>query len=113
VSIGYGALQWAHMSRRLQVEGALMHEFCAKTQKFSPAIIELEAAMRSGRLRHDGDPVLGWCRSNVVGEADMRGNGYPTTAQPDQKIDAAIAVMMAVGRAVVCGFQRCRPVIPN
>ena len=100
------------MSRRLQAEGALMHEFCATTQNFSPAIIEPDAAMQSGRLRHDGDPVSGWCRSNVVGNADMRGNGYPTTAQPDQKIDAAVAVMTAIGRAVVDDENEARPPSP-
>jgi hypothetical protein len=26
----------------------------------SPAIIELGAAMRAGRLKHDGNPVLEW-----------------------------------------------------
>jgi len=49
-----------------------MHEFRATTQNFSPAIIELDAAMRSGRLRHDGHPVLAWC----LGNADHRGNLY-------------------------------------
>jgi len=78
-----------------------MHEFRATTQNFSPAIIELDAAMRSGRLRHDGNPVLEWCLGNVVGKADRRGNLYPTKSRPDQKIDAAIALMMAVGRAMV------------
>ena len=77
-----------------------MHEFRATTQNFSPAIIELDAAMRSGRLRHDGNPVLEWCLGNVVGKADRRGNLYPTKSRPDQKIDAAIALMMAVGRAM-------------
>jgi len=40
------------------MEGVPMHEFRATTQNFSPAIIELDAAMRAGRLRHDGNPVL-------------------------------------------------------
>ena len=35
-----------------------MLEFRATTQNFSPAILELDAAMRSGQLRHDGNPVL-------------------------------------------------------
>jgi len=35
-----------------------------------------------------------------VGKADRRGNLYPTKQRPDQKIDAAVAVMMAVGRAM-------------
>ena len=77
-----------------------MHEFRATTQNFSPAIIELDAAMRSGRLRHDGNPVLEWCLGNVVGKADRRGNLYPTKQRPEQKIDAAVALMMAMGRAM-------------
>jgi phage terminase large subunit-like protein len=38
---------------------------------------------------------------DVVGKADRRGNLYPTTSRPDQKIDAAVALMMATGRAMV------------
>jgi phage terminase large subunit-like protein len=53
------------------------------------------------RLRHDGNPVLSWCLGNVVGKADRRGNLYPTKSRPDQKIDAAVALMMAIGRAMV------------
>ena len=53
------------------------------------------------RLRHDGNPMLERCLGNVVGKADRRGNLYPTKRRPDQKIDAAIALMMAVGRAMV------------
>ncbi len=78
-----------------------MHEFRATTQTFSPAIIELAAAMRSGRLRHDGNPVLEWCLGNVVGKGDRRGNLYPTKQRSEQKIDAAVALMMAVGRAMI------------
>ena len=57
--------------------------------------------MRSGQLRHDGNPVLEWCLGNFVGKADRRGNLYPTKQRPEQKIDAAVAVMMALGRAMV------------
>ena len=72
-------------------------EFRATTQNFSPAILELDAAMRAGRLRHDGDPVLAWCIGNVVGQEDRRGNLFPTK-QRDGKIDAAVALLMAIGR---------------
>jgi len=57
--------------------------------------------MRAGRLRHDGNPVLTWCIGNVVGKADRRGNLSPTKSRPEQKIDAAVALMMAIGRAMV------------
>src|SRR4051794_1253079 len=88
------------MAQRLRGEGVNMLEFRATTQNFSPAILELDAAMRAGRLRHDGNPVLEWCVSNVVGKVDRRGNVYPTKQRPEQKIDAAVALMMAVGRAM-------------
>jgi phage terminase large subunit-like protein len=53
-----------------------------------------------GRLRHDGDPVPEWCLSNVVGKAGRRGNLYPPKLRTGQEIDAAIVLMMAVGRAM-------------
>ena len=77
-----------------------MHAFRATPQNFSPRDHRVRAAMRSGRLRHDDNPVLEWCLGNVVGKADRRGNLYPTKQRPDQKIDAAVAVMMALGRAM-------------
>jgi phage terminase large subunit-like protein len=48
--------------------------------------------------------VARWsCRWPPLGEAgstDRRGNLYPTKQRPEQKIDAAVALMMAVGRAM-------------
>jgi phage terminase large subunit-like protein len=100
VSIGFDPWQSAQMAQRLRAEGVTMLEFRATTQNFSPAILELDAAMRAARLRHDGNPVLEWCVGNVVGKVDRRGNVYPTKQRPEQKIDAAVALMMAVGRAM-------------
>jgi phage terminase large subunit-like protein len=54
--------------------------------------------VRAGRLRHDGNPVLAWCVGNVVSQEDRRGNLFPTK-QRDAKIDAAVALLMAIGRA--------------
>ncbi len=51
-----------------------MLEFRATTRNVSPAIFELDVAMRSGQLRHDGGPVLEWCVGNVAGRPDRRGN---------------------------------------
>jgi hypothetical protein len=68
--------------------------------EFSPAIIELDAEMRAGRLRHNGNRLLTWCVGNVVRTADRRSNLYPTKTRLDQKTDPAVAVMMAVGHAM-------------
>ena len=37
---------------------------------------------------------------NVVGRPGRRGNLYPAKQRPEQKIDAAVALMMALGRAM-------------
>lgn len=52
--------------------------------------------MRAGGIQHDGNPVLEWCLGNVVGKADR-----PTKQRPNQKIDAAVALIMAIARAMV------------
>ena len=36
----------------------------------------------------------------MVGKADRRGNLYPAKSRPERKIDAAAALVMAVGRAM-------------
>jgi phage terminase large subunit-like protein len=46
------------------------------------------------------NPVLEWRPGNLVTKADRPGNLYPTKQRPKQKIDAAVAVTMAPGRAM-------------
>jgi phage terminase large subunit-like protein len=53
---------------------------------------------RAGRLRHDGAPVLVRCVGNVVGQEDRRGNLFPAKMR-ENRIGAAVALMMAIGRA--------------
>ena len=43
---------------------------------------------------------LRWCISNFVGRYDARGNVYPRKARPEQKIDAAVAFIMAIARCM-------------
>src|SRR5829696_2945780 len=86
------------MSQGLGTEGVPMFDFRTTTQNLSPAANEQDAVTRSGRLAHDGNPVLAWCVGNVVGHEDRRGNLFPTK-QRDGKIDAAVALLMAIGRA--------------
>ena len=85
------------MAQRLRAEGVPVVDCRTATQNLSPAINELDAAMRSGRLAHDGNPVLAWCIGNAVGREDRRGDLFPDMARGN-KIDAAVALMMAIGR---------------
>jgi phage terminase large subunit-like protein len=81
-------------------------EFGATTPNCSEPTKELDAAIKAGRLRHDGDPVLDWCIGNVIGRYDACGNVFPRKQLPEQKIDAAVALIMVLGRAMAATPER-------
>lgn len=99
-SIGYDPWGSTQLAQNLKAELLPVFEFRANTQNFSEPTKELDAAIRAGRLRHDGNGVLTWCMSNVVAHYDARSNIYPKKARPENKIDAATALIMATARAM-------------
>ncbi|WP_249976086.1 terminase large subunit [Vreelandella olivaria] len=63
---------------------------------------ELEAAILTGRFHHDGHPIMTWCVGNVVGKY-LPGNDdvvRPIKQGSHNKIDGAVALIMAIGRAM-------------
>jgi phage terminase large subunit-like protein len=56
----------------------------------------LEKAVLARTLRHDGDPVLRWNVSNVAVESDPAGNMKPSKTASTDRIDAVVALIMAV-----------------
>ena len=77
------------------------YEFRQIVATMSEPMKLLDAWMRSGKLVHDGNPVTAWCLSNVTAEVDRKENVYPRKEKPQNKIDGAVALIMAIGRAVL------------
>ena len=99
LSLAYDPWNSVHLAQRLMSEGVPCVEFRSNTQNFSPPTRELEGAIRSHRIQHDMNGPLTWCIGNVVGHTDARDNVYPRKARPENKIDAAVALIMAIARA--------------
>lgn len=59
-----------------------------------------EKKILSGELLVDKNPVLRWCIDNLVITQDAAGNIKPAKMKAREKIDAAVAAIMALGRAV-------------
>lgn len=57
------------------------------------------------RLAHDGHPVLRWNIDNVTIRTDPAGNIKMDKAKSTEKIDGAIATVMALDRAIRCGID--------
>lgn len=73
----------------------------------SPPMKELEAALAGGRFHHDGNPILMWCISNVIGKFIPGSDDVvrPTKGDNQSKIDGAVALLMAIGRAMLHGQE--------
>jgi phage terminase large subunit-like protein len=62
---------------------------------------ELERLLLEQKLRHGGNPVLRWMASNVAVDQDAAGNLKPSKARSRERIDGIVALVMAIGRAMV------------
>lgn len=66
---------------------------------------QIEILARQGKLWHSGDPVLAWCLSNVELRRDPAGNIKADKAKSSGKIDAVVAMAMAIGEHMKPGAQ--------
>jgi len=81
--------------KREGVEEGLVIEVPQQTNHLSPPMKDLEAAVASGRFHHTGDPVLTWAVSNVTVKPDANENIFPRKDRPENKIDPAVALILA------------------
>lgn len=91
------------LTHRLQDEAYDVVEVIQNYTNMSTPMKELEAAIKSGRFHHDGNPILTWCISNVIGK-ELPGSDDIVRPTKDKatnaKIDGATALIMAIGRAL-------------
>jgi phage terminase large subunit-like protein len=84
----------------LEREGLPVVEYRNTVLTMSEPMKELDALIRSGRIIHNGDPVLAWSIANVTGKYDKKDNVFPNKEAPQNKIDPVVGTLMALGRAM-------------
>lgn len=92
-----------NLSHHLADEGLTPITITQNYTNMSDPMKELEAAIESGRFHHDGNPIMTWCISNVVGK-HIPGNDdivRPIKEANENKIDGAVALIMAIGRIMI------------
>lgn len=87
------------MMTRLLNDGLPAVEHRQGFRSFAEPMRTFESVVLTNKLRHGGHPVLRWCVSNIVIDQDPAGNLKPTKSKAREKIDAAVAAIMAIGRA--------------
>jgi phage terminase large subunit-like protein len=84
----------------LEKEGVPIVEYRNTILTMSEPMKELDALIRSGRIVHNGDPVLAWAIANTTARMDKKDNVYPNKESNTNKIDPVVGAIMALGRAM-------------
>jgi len=103
----WGATQ---MSQNLENDGFTVVPFGQGFKDMSPPTKELYKMVLSGEIAHNGHKVLRWMMGNVVIRSDPAGNIKMDKEKSTEKIDGAVAMVMALDRAIKCGNDGCSSV---
>ncbi|MNM21160.1 Phage Terminase [compost metagenome] len=98
--IAFDPAQAAYLMTRLEQEGLPVVEMAQSVRNLSEPMKEVEALTLAGRLWHDGNSAMSWMVGNVVARVDAKEHVYPRKEQADNKIDGAVALIVAMGRAM-------------
>ena len=79
----------------------------------SPPTKELIKLVLEEKIAHSGHPVLRWMMDNIFIRTDPAGNIKPDKEKSTEKIDGAVATIMALDRAIRCGNDMTESVYDN
>jgi phage terminase large subunit-like protein len=100
-AVTYDPWSATQLAQRMMDKNVPMVEYPMTVAAMSEPTKGLDARIRDRRIHHDGNPVLTWCLSNVVGHFDAKDNVFPRKELPENKIDAAIATIMPLGHHMI------------
>lgn len=103
----WGAVQ---MSQNLENLGFTMVQFGQGFKDMSPPTKELMVLVLGKRIAHGGHPILRWNMDNIYIKTDAAENIKADKQKSTEKIDRAVATIMALDRAVRCGTQNTKSV---
>jgi phage terminase large subunit-like protein len=77
-------------------------------KRLSPPMKEMDTLIAEGRFHHDGNPVMTWMLGNVKAKEDANENVFPRKQEgrAENKIDGAVAAIMALARLLVAAPKR-------
>ena len=96
----WGAVQ---MVQNLEGMGFTVVPFGQSFKDMSPPTKELMKLVLEQKIAHGGHPVLRWMMDNIFIRTDQAGNIKPDKEKSTEKIDGAVATIMALDRAIRCG----------
>ena len=101
--IAYDRWGSVQMTQNLENVGFTVVPFGQGFKDMSPPTKELMKLVLEKKIAHGGHPVLRWNVDNICIRTDPAGNIKADKEKSTEKIDGAIATIMALDRAIRCG----------
>ncbi len=105
--IAYDRWNATQMTQNLEGEGFTMVPFGQGFASMSSPTKELMKLTLEQKIAHGGHPVLSWMMDNVSVRTDPAGNIKMDKQKSTEKIDGAVALVMALDRAMRHGMDSC------
>lgn len=99
--VGFDRWNATQLATQLMSDGANMVAVPQNYSNLNEPSKELEKLLRSGRIRHGGNPVLRWMAANVATDVGPNESIRPSKKRSNERIDGIVALVMALGRAMV------------
>jgi phage terminase large subunit-like protein len=102
--MGFDQWNFEYLYQRLVADGMdteKVIEYGQTIKNMSEPTKELDALVVSGKLVHNGHPVLRWMASNTAVYQDSNENIKPVKDKSSEKIDGIVATVIALGLSLV------------
>ena len=106
LSLAFDPMQATQMSQDLLASGLPMVELFQSLKNLSEPMKQLQALIYARRIHFAPNPVMEWMLGNVVCHQDAKENVYPRKEKSGDKIDGAVALIMALNQAIQLAIEQ-------
>lgn len=100
LSLAFDPMQATQMIQSLMQAGLPVVELHQNLKNLSEPMKQLQALIYARRIHFQKNPVMEWMLGNVVCHQDAKENIYPRKEKNEDKIDGAVALIMALNQAI-------------
>lgn len=100
LSLAFDPMQATQMIQTMIQAGLPVVELHQNLKNLSEPMKQLQALIYARRIHFQKNPVMEWMLGNVVCHQDAKENIYPRKEKNEDKIDGAVALIMALNQAI-------------
>lgn len=109
--VAYDPANAQQLAETMEQQGVLAASMQQTTGWFNEPIRDFDAALRDGRVKHSGCPLLRWCVSNAALISDHQNRVMFSKRDSAEKIDPVVAFTMAYRRAMIAPGKITGPLV--